>query len=99
MQLQVPPQAFALGWQAWLLGVEVAQVMWMRSWVIALGGAAGEREARRMIEEKLAANYGYGMLLATGRGGTTPGVAARKAMGHYGRRVRANRRRLSAPKG
>lgn len=98
MQIQFPPQAFALGWQAWLLGCEVAQVVWLRSCVIALGGAAGELEARRMVEEKLAANYGYGMLLATGRGGSTPTSAARKAMGHYGRRVRANRRRLSAPK-
>ncbi len=97
MQLQFPPQAFALGWQAWLLCMEVAQVVWMRSCVIALGGAAGEREARRMVEEKLAANYGYGMLIATGRGGNTPTAAARKAMGHYGRRVRANRRRLAAP--
>ncbi|OYW43948.1 MAG: hypothetical protein B7Z33_14020 [Sphingomonadales bacterium 12-68-11] len=98
MNVQIPPQAFALGWQAWLLGYEVAQVMWMRSWVIALGGAAGEREARRMVEEKFAANAAYGMLLATGAGGTSATGAARKAMGHYGRRVRANRRRLAASK-
>ena len=46
---------FAVGVDAWLLGFEVARVVWLRSWLIALGGARAEHEARRMIEEKLAA--------------------------------------------
>ena len=81
--------------QSWVLGLEAAQVMWMRGWLMTLGGAQGEREAQRMIEEKLAANSAFCWALATGAAGYTAASVGRKALSHYGGRVRANQRRLS----
>ena len=83
-----------MGIETWLLGLEVAQVVWLRGWVIALGGAAGEREAQRMVEEKLSANSAFWWVLASGGAGHTPASVSRKALRHYGGRVRANGRRL-----
>jgi hypothetical protein len=85
---------FGIGMESWLLGLEMAQVMWLRGCLIALGGAEGEREARRMVEEKLAANTAFGWALATGGAGYTAASVGRKALRHYGARVRANGRRL-----
>ena len=87
----------SIGLQTWLLGFEAAQVMWLRGWVIGLGGARGERETRRMIDEKLAANTAFGWALATGAAGRSPEAVGRKALRHYGGRVRANGRRLRRP--
>ncbi|HEY6817293.1 MAG TPA: hypothetical protein VI168_17275 [Croceibacterium sp.] len=84
-----------IGFDAWLLGFEMAQVMWLRSWALALGGAGADREARLMVEEKLAANAAFGWLLMTGGAERTPEAAARRALRHYGGRVRANQRRLT----
>ena len=84
----------SIGLNTWLLGCEAAQVMWLRSWVIAAGGARGEREAQRMIEEKFAANSAFCWTLATGGAGSSPEAVGRKALRHYGGRVRANGRRL-----
>lgn len=86
---------FGIGFEAWLLGFEVAHVIWLRSWLILLGGARGEREARRMVEEKLLANALFGWTLATGGAGRSPEAVGRKALRHYGSRVRANQRRLT----
>ena len=83
-----------LGLKTWLLGFEAAQVMWLRGWVIGLGGARGEREARRMVDEKIAANSEFCWTLATGGAGSSPEAVGRKALRHYGGRVRANGRRL-----
>jgi hypothetical protein len=83
-----------IGLKSWLLGCEAAQVMWLRGWVIASGGAQSEREARRMIEEKVAANSAFCWALATGAAGSTPAAVSRKALRHYGGKVRANSRRL-----
>jgi hypothetical protein len=83
-----------IGLKTWLLGFEVAQVMWLRGCVIAAGGARGEREARRMVEEKVAANAALGWALATGAAGSSPEAVGRKVLRHYGTRVRANGRRL-----
>lgn len=84
-----------IGFDAWLLGFEAAQVVWLRTWLILLGGAGAEREARRMVEEKLAANALFGWALATGEAGRSPEAVGRKALRHYGTRVRANARRLA----
>ena len=84
-----------LGFDAWLLGFEVARVVWLRSCLIALGGAGAEREARLMVEEKFAANAAFGRTLATGAAGRTPQAVGRRALRHYGSRVRANARRLA----
>ena len=83
-----------IGLKTWLLGLEAAQVMWLRGCVIAAGGARGEREARRMIDEKVTANAAFGWALATGAAGSSPEAVGRKALRHYGGRVRANGRRL-----
>jgi len=84
-----------IGFDAWLLGFEVAHVMWLRGWVIALGGARAEREARLMVEEKLAAHAAFGWLLATGGADHSAEAVGRKALRHYGGRVRGNGRRLA----
>ena len=85
---------FGIGMDTWLLGIEIGQVMWLRGWTIAHGGAEGEREARRMLEEKLAANTAFCWALASGGAGYTAASVGRKALSHYGSRVRANGRRL-----
>jgi hypothetical protein len=87
---------FGMGMDAWQLGLDAAQVMWLRTSMIALGGAKAELEAVRMVEEKVAANADFAWLLATGAAGTTPASATRRALRHYGPRVRANRKRLTA---
>lgn len=88
---------FSLGVESWFLGLEAARVIWLRSWLIAMGGSAGEREARRMMEEKLTAATSYGALVISGKAGNTPDAVMRGMMHHYGPRVRANGRRLSRP--
>ncbi len=84
-----------IGFEAWLLGFEAAQVIWLRSCLLMLGGAKAEGEALLMVEEKLAANALFGWALATGGAGRSPAAVSRKALRHYGSRVRANRRRLA----
>lgn len=71
-----------------MLGWEAQQVIWLRSIKLAMGGKVGEREAARMISEKMAAATEAGLSLATGSG--LPMV-----IGGYRSKVRANRRRLS----
>lgn len=80
-----------LGWDAWMLGAEAATVMGLRTMKIAAGGAAGEREARRMVSEKIEAAQALQVMAL---GVTAPG-AVDKTLKHYRRKVRANRRRLS----
>jgi len=84
----------SIGMNTWLLGCEAAQVMWLRGWVIAAGGAKGERETRLMIDEKIAANSAFCWALATGEAGSSPEAVGRKALRHYGGKIRANGRRL-----
>lgn len=86
-----------MGFDAWLLGFEMAHVIWLRSWQIALGGAGADREMRRMVDEKLVANAAFGWMLMTGGAGHSPEAVGRRALRHYGTRVRANQRRLSRP--
>ena len=86
---------FTLGLDAWLLGAEAMGVMAQRGALIALGGAAGQREAERMVAEKAQATWDLGMALATGGLGVRPETVARRTLEHYGKRVRANSRRLS----
>jgi hypothetical protein len=79
---------FKLWNDLFMLGVEAQQVMWLRAIKIAAGGKAGDREARRMVSEKVTAAGKAGLDLATGKsvGGVVKG---------YRRKVRANRRRLA----
>jgi hypothetical protein len=71
-----------------MLGFEAQQVIWLRSMKIAMGGKASEREARRMLSEKVTAGGEAGFTLASGK-------SANSVVSGYRRKVRANRRRLS----
>ena len=85
---------YALGIDMWMLGMESAMVIGMRTLKLAAGGAAGDRESRRMIEEKLAAAAQLPVVLAAS-GAATPEALTRSAVRHYSKKVRANRKRLS----
>jgi hypothetical protein len=62
---------------------------------IAAGGAPADMEARRMVSEKVEAGIALQTLALTGGLGFSAPHAASKAIAHYRRKVRANRRRLS----
>jgi hypothetical protein len=84
-----------VGIDTWSLGVESSQVIGLRTLKLASGGRAGEREARRMVGEKIKAVVALQVMALTGELGVTPHAAAAKTLTHYRRKVRANRRRLS----
>jgi hypothetical protein len=84
-----------LGFDAWSLGAESSAVIGLRLMKMAAGGAAAETEARRMVDEKVQAGLALQTLALTGGLGVTPHGAAAKAVAHYRRKVRANRRRLA----
>ena len=84
-----------LAMQSWWLAAESSSVIWMRCARLAQGGAAGDREAMRMVTEKWQAQAEIAMALATGRFGIEPHSIATQTVSHYRRKVRANRKRLS----
>jgi hypothetical protein len=84
-----------IGFDAWLLGFEAASVIGLRTMKLAAGGTAAACEADLMMREKVEAAGQLQWQATTGQLGTTPTRAARKAVAHYRRKVRANRRRLS----
>lgn len=86
---------FALGMDAWLLGAEAASVIALRTTKMALGGGDAQFEAQRMVAEKAEAAWDLGVLFVTGGLGRRPETIARRTVAHYGKRVSANRRRLS----
>lgn len=70
------------------LGAESARVMWLRSMLIAAGGAKAQTELSLMVTEKMeAATRAYWHLA---RGGSAEGL-----MNSYRSAVRLNARRLS----
>jgi 3-oxoacyl-ACP reductase-like protein len=83
-----------VGFDAWSLGVEATAVIGLRALKLAVGGAAAEAEAFRMVEEKFAAGLDLQVKAVSGALGYSPAAAAAKAVGHYRRRVRSNLRRL-----
>ena len=63
---------------------------------IAAGGARGKAETQRMMSEKLAAlAEAQAAVAASAIEGGSSHRAGKKMLGVYGKRVRANRRRLS----
>jgi len=72
---------------------DAAMVMTMRSWRIMHGGKAAQAETEKMLGEKVEAGFELVGAMASGKV-KTPEGAARKALSVYGKRVRANRRRL-----
>ncbi len=87
---------YALGMDMWMLGMESAMVIGMRTLKLAAGGAAADKEARGMIAEKLAAVAELPAVLAAS-GATSPQALTSSALRHYTKKVRANRKRLSGP--
>jgi hypothetical protein len=86
---------FRTCFKAWSLGLEASSVIALRTSKMTTDGAAAHKEARQMISEKFEAGLALWLLALTGGLGLTPYTAAAKTLAHYGRRVRANRRRLS----
>ena len=85
----------SLGFDAWLLGLEAASVIALRSARIAAGGAAARRELATMVNEKIASAAVLQSLALSDRLGRTPRAVAAKTLAHFGPKVRANRRRLA----
>ena len=77
-----------------LLWADAGTVMMLRGWQMMAGGPAAHREAQRMVAEKVEAAFESAGALASGRI-VSPEAAARRAVSVYGKRVRANRTRLS----
>jgi len=87
----------------WLTNIQAAQTVWEANVVIAMrlmrlasGGGLAQREAQRMILEKVTANaeaqMAAAMKMMTG-GGLI--AASKSASALYRRKVRANKRRLA----
>jgi hypothetical protein len=94
------PKANGMEWpvvaaETWLLGVESSWVIWHRCMTLAGGGKVAEREATRMVVEKVQAQVELATTLATGGFGSDPSQIASRTIDHYRTRVRANRSRLS----
>jgi hypothetical protein len=83
-----------IGRNVWSLGAEASSVIALRLMKIAAGGAAGQAEAHRMVDEKIQASLDIQRLALSGALGLTPHAAAARTLTHYRRKVRANRRRL-----
>jgi hypothetical protein len=80
---------------AWTLGFEASAVIGLRTLKLAAGGRAAEAEAERMVAEKVQSALTLQQRALAGGLGLNPAGAAAKALAHYRRKVRANRRRLS----
>jgi hypothetical protein len=89
-----PDSWLRLGAEAWLLGIESANVVTLRMLRVAAGGASAKAEARRMLSEKITAAWMLQSLSLLGLlGHTAPDITA-GSLRHYRKLVRANRRRL-----
>jgi hypothetical protein len=83
-----------LAMDGWSLSMEASTVVGMRMLKLSQGGPAAAAEAERMVREKMDAAADLGALALTGRLGATTESAAARTLGHYRKKVRANRRRL-----
>ena len=75
------------------LWADASMVVTLRAWRMMAGGPGAGRELERMVSEKTGAGLELAGALAGGRV-KSPGAATRKALTVYGKRVRANRKRL-----
>jgi hypothetical protein len=80
---------------SYLLAMEASWVMWLRWQRLALGGAVAKRESSRMVTEKMVAGASLLPALAFAGALHSAEAAANGTLAHYGKVVRANRRRLS----
>lgn len=77
------------------LWLEASQVMWLRGLRLMAGGKLAEREAERMVREKLIAAMMLWPFVARGGAEQSPEQVSARVLQHYRGPVRANRRRLS----
>jgi hypothetical protein len=86
----------SFGLKVWQIGLEAQSVIGLRMLRLAAGGARAEAEATRMVTEKILA-VGEAQVTAAAAvvGGRKKHVVAGRALNVIGKRVRANRRRLS----
>jgi len=75
------------------LWADASMVVTLRAWRMMAGGPRAGRELERMVSEKTEAGLELAGALAGGRV-KSPEAATRKALTVYGKRVRANRKRL-----
>lgn len=81
--------------KSWEVMIESSQVIALRTIKIASGGPAAESEIRLMIEEKITAAAQLHKRALHGSLSQTHAVAVAQSLDHYGKKVAANRRRLS----
>lgn len=82
----------------WSLTFEASEVMVLRAFALAAGGDQARVEIDRMVDEKAKALHALQSLLVTGALGVTTPTIAMRAIAHYRKAVRANRRRLALPR-
>jgi hypothetical protein len=75
------------------LWADASMVIALRSWKMMAGGPAAARELERAVGEKVEAGAELAGAMAGGRF-ASPEAATRKTISLYGRKVRANRKRL-----
>jgi hypothetical protein len=85
-----------IGMDAWALGIEASTVIGLRTLKIAAGGVEGADEFRLMIAEKINAGLVLQAQAVKGALGPSPERAVTASLAHVRRKVRANRKRLSA---
>ena len=85
----------ALGMEAWMLSIDAWAVIGLRTMRLMGGGAIADREASRMVEEKLVALWMLPVAMMSAPMITSAPQAMERGLAHYGKTVRANRRRLS----
>lgn len=90
------PSLMLEGWRLW---ADSTSVIWMRMLKLSQGGPLADKETHRMIAEKVDANLMLGWALMPAMlAGASNEVLAKRAIAHYGTRVRSNQRRLSRRK-
>ena len=73
----------------------MSMVIWLRSMRMMAGGKLADREAERMVSEKVTAAMTLWPALMAGGIEQLAEEATGRALEHYGKPVRANRKRLS----
>ena len=81
--------------EGWMLGAEMSAGIWLRSLRMMTGGRLATREAERMVGEKITAAMTLVPAIMAGGIGQSAEEATDRAIAHYRKPVRANRRRLS----
>ena len=84
-----------LAFDTWALSMEASHVIWLRSMRIMAGGKLAQNEAERMVSEKMTAAITLMPAIMAGGVNQSAEEATGRALAHYAKPVRANRRRLS----